>query len=180
MIKTNKKKGYKVKGYKVIISDEVKREIALAPDDVKEQIAQLIDDFKTGKKDPAKVGEPVKLRKLTFEIICDEEDVEAVKRDVCCWDATLISDDMIGIDSFAEGICNKITVPKDCCYLRFTDNPSTLIDASASKHVPVRYDHSDPDFETVRGEHMIVDYDEHNLVIGVELLGSKQAKKRCQ
>ena len=169
MIKTNKKKGYKV-----IISDEVKREIALAPDDVKEQIAQLIDDFKTGKKDPAKVGEPVKLRKLTFEIICDEEDVEAVKRDVCCWDATLISDDQVSLDSFAEGICNKITVPKDCCYLRFSDKENF------DKKTDVEYEYSNPDFETVRGEHMIVDYDKHGLVIGIELLGSKRAKKRCQ
>jgi hypothetical protein len=109
-------------GYNVVLSPEFRQQIASAPDDVKGEIAQLLEDFRTGKKDPSKVGERV--------------------------------------------CCNRIDVPLDCCFLRFGDGTN--------------YEFSDPEFETVRGEQMIIDYDKDGKVIGIELLSSDVAKKRCQ
>jgi uncharacterized protein YuzE len=44
-----------------------------------------------------------------------------------------------------------------------------------------RYKNSDSnDFETVRDEQMIIDYDKEGKVLGIELLSSKKAKKPCQ
>ena len=53
------------KRYKVVIPESVRRQIAAAPKDVQEKILKLVDDFKTGKKDPMKVGKPVFPTKLT-------------------------------------------------------------------------------------------------------------------
>ena len=53
------------KRYKVVIPESVRRQFAAAPKDVQEMILKLVDDFKTGKKDPTKVGKPVKLDRLT-------------------------------------------------------------------------------------------------------------------
>jgi hypothetical protein len=68
--------------------------------------------------------------------------------------------------------CEKIDVPKSCCYLLF---------ARDVNEYRRRYKNSDSnDFETVRDEQMIIDYDKEGKVLGIELLSSKKAKKPCQ
>jgi len=63
--------------------------------------------------------------------------------------------------------CNIIEIPKDCCAIRFC----------SSEEYPKLYHSSIDDFETIRGEHLILDVDKNHKVIGMELLGKKQ---RCQ
>ena len=61
--------------------------------------------------------------------------------------------------------CHEIKVPESCCRLDFGEG---------------KYSYSNPNFETVRGEQMIIDFDKEERVIGIELLSSERAKKRCQ
>jgi len=61
--------------------------------------------------------------------------------------------------------CNRIEVPKDCCFISFGKSD---------------YKHSDADFSTIRGEQLIIDFDSNGLVTAIELLSSKEAKKPCQ
>jgi hypothetical protein len=65
--------------------------------------------------------------------------------------------------------CKKLDVPKDCCYLRF--GKSKAIEQSFDSEALV----------TIRHEQLILDWDKKtNLIVGIELLGSKQARKPCQ
>jgi uncharacterized protein YuzE len=69
--------------------------------------------------------------------------------------------------------CHKIQIPKDVCYIKFgkgeyhhsIDNPALN---------KLNY------FTTIRGEDMIFDIDKKGRIIGIELLGSKTARKPCQ
>lgn len=60
--------------------------------------------------------------------------------------------------------CNGIEIGEDVCYIKFGEKTK-------------KYVHSEDDFETVRGETMIIDFDEDGRVMGIELLGDK---KPCQ
>lgn len=60
--------------------------------------------------------------------------------------------------------CNKVQVPKDCCYLRFKKG---------------NVKHSKDIGYTARGEQIIIDYDKNEDVLGIELLSSKEAPKPC-
>jgi len=154
----------KGKKYKVVIPDHVRKQIESAPPDVQKQILELVEAFKTGKKDPAKVGEPVTFRKLTYEIVCMDDEVKVIKEKMEMFDSTLINDEEYALCS--SDVCSKIDVPTTCCALKFGEGKG--------------YDYSEPDFETVRGEQMIIDYDKKGLVMGIELLSSEEAEKRCQ
>lgn len=61
--------------------------------------------------------------------------------------------------------CHIIDVPADCCYIRFGDG---------------RTNHCIDDYITVRNEYMIMDVARGGRIIGIELLGSKIARKPCQ
>lgn len=61
--------------------------------------------------------------------------------------------------------CNKIEVPKDCCYIKFKDE---------------KVKHSEDIGYSNRGEQIIIDYNKKEEIIGIELLGSTEAEKPCQ
>jgi len=61
--------------------------------------------------------------------------------------------------------CNKIQVPKDCCYIKFKKDD---------------YSHSIDKYCTNREEQLIIDFNKNGEVIGIELLGSPKARKPCQ
>jgi uncharacterized protein YuzE len=71
-----------------------------------------------------------------------------------------------------ETICERYDVPPTTCYLKFTDYKR--FDEEK------RCKYSDDIGYTVRGEQMIADYDEDGNILGIELLGSKEAEKPCQ
>lgn len=62
--------------------------------------------------------------------------------------------------------CKELVVPKDCCYIRFG--------------LMKNYEGSNDELYTVRDESMVFDLNKKGDVIGIELLASKKARKRCQ
>lgn len=68
--------------------------------------------------------------------------------------------------------CKVTIVPGDSCYISFTDG--TLPKERRSNHTQQLND-------TVRGETVIADLDEHGRIIGIELVGhTKETAKPCQ
>ena len=61
--------------------------------------------------------------------------------------------------------CNKIDIPKDVCYVLF-DSGNPVIQRTIGV--------------TNRDEEVIADFDKGGKIIGLELLGSKKARKPCQ
>lgn len=47
-----------MKGYKVVIPEEVKRKIDAAPKAVRKELERIIRGFESGTIDPVKIGEP--------------------------------------------------------------------------------------------------------------------------
>jgi len=82
--------------------------------------------------------------------------------------------------------CNKQVVPKSCCYLSFTNkNKNSRILAGVhnggTRHAnKYEYAYSEEPGDTVRGEGVIIDYDKNGAIIGIELIGGKKCRKRCQ
>ena len=81
--------------------------------------------------------------------------------------------------------CVRIFIPKDCCNIRFCrEKPVRIFGLNARKvtvaESEVKVHHSVELGYTIRDELMIADYDEKGDIIGIELLGSKKAKKPCQ
>jgi uncharacterized protein YuzE len=64
--------------------------------------------------------------------------------------------------------CKKMFVPKDVCYIFFSDKQMRCHNSICDE------------LYTVRGEQVIIDLDKKGKVIGVELIGSKKARKPCQ
>jgi uncharacterized protein YuzE len=62
--------------------------------------------------------------------------------------------------------CKILSIDKDVCYIEF----SSQRNAHASKVMGV----------SVRGEDVILDYDKKGKIMGIELIGSKKARKPCQ
>lgn len=76
--------------------------------------------------------------------------------------------------------CNRIEIPKDCCYIRFCKGkPVRLIGNLRAITNEVEIKSSADIGYTVRGEQMIADYDKEDNIIGIELLSSKLAEKPC-
>lgn len=84
-----------------------------------------------------------------------------------------------------EKKCVRLRVPKDCCYVEFMPKQPRPIKGN----IKTAYSHSvtciqeckkDVSFMTCRGEQVILDFDKHDRIIGIELLGSKKAVKPCQ
>ena len=69
-----------------------------------------------------------------------------------------------------RSFCKKITVPKDCCYIRFNDMHTAPRGTEYSGEVGY----------TTRGELIIADYNLKDEIIGFELITSKKASKPCQ
>jgi uncharacterized protein YuzE len=63
--------------------------------------------------------------------------------------------------------CHEQKIRKNTCYVSFV-NPFDKVD------------HSSDAFITARGERMVIDFDKKGRVVGIELLNSKTALKRCQ
>ena len=81
--------------------------------------------------------------------------------------------------------CKKINVGKGICYIRFDGKTSYSLDefAMRSRNEKQRADgieYCNVSLYTARGEQMIIDFDRYNRVVGIELLSSKKAVKRCQ
>ena len=66
-----------------------------------------------------------------------------------------------------ETKCHKIEIPEDVCYMFFARDKKP-------------YKTSGVIGSTNRGEELIVDFDEDMNIIGIELLGSDEARKPCQ
>lgn len=69
-----------------------------------------------------------------------------------------------------ESSCNKIIVPKDCCYISFGKD--------IKKHST--YIEHNVIVQTIRGEQVLFITNEKDELVGIELLSSKTCKKRCQ
>ena len=69
--------------------------------------------------------------------------------------------------------CHKIKVPKDCCYISFGKGKYSYSFDGENKR-------NGKYFETIRNENFIMDFDKKGRIIGIELLGSKKARKPCQ
>ena len=64
-----------------------------------------------------------------------------------------------------SGLCQKIVVAEQVCYLRLVDG---------------KPDHSaELPYETARGEMLIADFDANGKIIGIELIGPS-GQKPCQ
>jgi len=60
--------------------------------------------------------------------------------------------------------CKSLRVPKSCCYIVF--KVGKIAHSEELEH------------DTIRGETIIIDYDQFNRVVGIELIAPKL--KRCQ
>lgn len=69
--------------------------------------------------------------------------------------------------------CVRMFVPRDCCYVKF----QRKVESRLGKRT--KYEYSKDVGYTVRGEQVIIDYDRTGSILGIELLGSQVAKKRC-
>ena len=73
------KKSNNKKKWKVTFSEEVLKKFEDMPDDVSEEFEKLIKGFKTGKLNPAKVGQPIDWVNLQIKLKCpkcESKDVE--------------------------------------------------------------------------------------------------------
>jgi uncharacterized protein YuzE len=77
--------------------------------------------------------------------------------------------------------CVRIKVSKDCCYLQFSDKkPIRELWYGGPLEDETTTHRSEKIGKTIRGEEIIADYDEKDNILGLELLGSRKAKKPCQ
>jgi len=83
--------------------------------------------------------------------------------------------------------CNNIYVKKNVCYIKFfekeskrpkTNNSWDGTDLITTKQGRIKLEGFT--FYTIRNEMMIMDFDKQGRVIGIELIGSKEARKPCQ
>jgi uncharacterized protein YuzE len=84
-------------------------------------------------------------------------------------------------------LCKNVYVKKNVCYIKFfekegkrpeTKNSWDGTDLLVTKQGKIHLQGFT--FYTVRGEQMIMDFDKQGRVIGIELLGSEEARKPCQ